>query len=416
MNDIDVKNVAEKVKEDLADSVDDFSEQLHELKGILSEALGDLPFKVAIIIVVVFNLLYTLYRSFLATRTDNVIESDCYCNPTDRTFYRTIMLVSMIFWIIFLFAYAFKSTFGHGHFTRYNQAKQNTQETSEDQAFSELFDIVTQQERNFRAQLEDLVSTKFLDHDYAKRIEEEYISKNNTNCKDATLARNDITDKGIQSRIQQFKQSHAEKTRILPKRWYCFMFVKVLLIILRFVFRLLIVPLLQLQWFNEYAWNCLMNNIIRNYCETETSKYYIGLDHSFVLYSVYIILLVALLFTFVINWCPKGTPEVIFHYKAVRTIDALKSKGLKLNRIMISKKGHFPYQMFENEDDDDDDDYDDDDDDDDYDGNETYQMFENEDDDDDDYDGNETTDSHPTEAETSFNDSIAVQLENTDCV
>ena len=125
------------------------------------------------------------------------------------------------------------------------------------------------------------------------------------------------------------KQSTEESRK--SKKWYCFMFLKISLIALRFVFRLLIVPLLQLQLFNDYAWYCLLNNIIRNYCETETNKYYIGLDHSLVNYCVYILLLIALLFSFLINWFPKGIPQVVLLYKA--------------GRIMINKKGQFKSQF-----------------------------------------------------------------------
>ena len=117
------------------------------------------------------------------------------------------------------------------------------------------------------------------------------------------------------------------------------MFLKVTLIGLRFVFRFLIVPLLQLQLFSDYAWYCLLNNVVRNYCQTETNKYYIGLDHSLVNYCVYILLLIALLFSFLINWFPKGIPQVVLLYKA--------------GRIMINRKGtlksQFDYMKLVNE-------------------------------------------------------------------
>lgn len=93
-----------------------------------------------------------------------------------------------------------------------------------------------------------------------------------------------------------------------------------------------------------------MNNVIRNYCETEASKYYVGLDHSFILYSVYVLLLIALLFSFVINWFPSGIPEVTLEYEAERAITALNvfKKDFKIN---IDKKGQYAYKRFENEED-----------------------------------------------------------------
>ena len=63
-------------------------------------------------------------------------------------------------------------------------------------------------------------------------------------------------------------------------RWCHFMTFKIALIVIRYIFRLLIVPLLQLQLLNDYAWNCIMNNVIRSYCRNLTSTHYAGLDHS----------------------------------------------------------------------------------------------------------------------------------------
>ena len=79
-------------------------------------------------------------------------------------------------------------------------------------------------------------------------------------------------------------------------------------------------------------------------CEAETSQYYIGLDHTFVLYSVYVLLLIALLFSLIINWFPRGIPEVTFQYKAQQAIDPLRT--FKVN---INKKGQFTYSMLLNE-------------------------------------------------------------------
>ena len=154
----------------------------------------------------------------------------------------------------------------------------------------------------------------------------------------------DNSDSKLQNSIQVISKntnSNADPVLVMPdcdygpvtksQRWLCFMFLKVTLIGLRFVFRFLIVPLLQLQLFSDYAWYCLLNNVVRNYCQTETSKYYIGLDHSLVNYCVYILLLVALLFSFLINWFPKGIPQVVLLYKA--------------GRIMINKKGKLKSQF-----------------------------------------------------------------------
>ena len=347
----DLKEFVSEVQDTFESSFDDVSENLHELKGILSETLGDLPFKCAVLVIVLFNLIYIFYDAFLSTRIHNVAASDCYCDPNDETFYRTIVLISVVFWICFLSVYALISTFGHGHFIRFNKAKENPLDANNASTFRKLFNLATKQEKSFRLILEDLVSAKVLDYDYCKGIEDYYTKlyseKDSTNSEATRSANANAHGSKTESKTNQYKnpfQEFYQKDRKQPKRWWYYMCAKIGLIALRFIFRILIVPLLQLQWFNEYAWNCLMNNVIRNYCETETSKYFIGLDHTFVLYAVYVLLVIALLFSFIINWFPSGIPVVSFKYDGTRIIDILKHI-----QINIDKKRQFAYKRFENE-------------------------------------------------------------------
>ena len=121
-----------------------------------------------------------------------------------------------------------------------------------------------------------------------------------------------ITKNNFGSEIESGSQgNNSERVKHKSKRLCCIMFLKVTLIAIRYIFRFLIVPLLQLQLFSDYAWYCLLNNVIRNYCETVTNRYFIGLDHSLVIYCVYILLLISLLFSFLISWFPKGIPQVV---------------------------------------------------------------------------------------------------------
>ncbi|XP_065894156.1 uncharacterized protein [Dysidea avara] len=115
-------------------------------------------------------------------------------------------------------------------------------------------------------------------------------------------------------------------------RWNCFMIIKFTLLVLRFVFRLLIVPLLQFQWLSNYAWNCIMDGLARDYCKTTTSQYFIGLDHSLVLYAVYVMILVTVMFGIIIAWLPKGTPQILLHYSHERNskIDYIDIKRKKI--------------------------------------------------------------------------------------
>ena len=61
-----LEDITNGIHSNLVDNADDLGDQISELKGFLSETLGDLPFKVAIIIVVLFNFLYTCYDAFVS--------------------------------------------------------------------------------------------------------------------------------------------------------------------------------------------------------------------------------------------------------------------------------------------------------------------------------------------------------------
>ena len=459
----DLEELLHKIQSNLIDDVDDLGDEISELKGILNETLGDLPFKFAIVIVVFLNFLYTSYDAFFAARIGDMITDECYCDPTDKTFYRTVMFLSTAAWILFLFIYGVISTCGRKHVLcigrHHEPIKADKYACKIREDLQKLLDVLKKRERKFQAQLRELVTTKFLDDDHCESIRQHYYktslygwkntgsnisisstaaaagssktssnsqqnddntqhlqdaaqscaqnitvqvdlepaklpantesgqiirnpslqsSRNNygqaTNRQDSTVEDNTkseedansgqgeaVTAQNNNNREQQnliqlnsayisnnisntnigsvIPDQKAHTGRNQSKRWLCFMFLKVTLIGLRFVFRFLIVPLLQLQLFSDYAWYCLLNNVVRNYCHTETNKYYIGLDHSLVNYCVYILLLIALLFSFLINWFPKGIPQVVLLYKA--------------RRIMINKQGklksQFDYMKLVNE-------------------------------------------------------------------
>ena len=472
----DLAELLDKIQSNLIDDVDDLGDKISELKGILNETLGDSPFKFAIVIVVFLTFLYTSYGAFFAARTGDMITDECYCHPTDQTFYRAVMLLSTGAWILFLIIYGVFSTCGRKYLVCIHQheipANRHVRKIHSD--LLELLGVLKKRERKFQVQLRELVTTKFLDDDHCESIRQHYYNtslygwkktgsdmpesstgssktssnpqQNNnntlqvqdaarpcaqqsrnievkadieitkqpgdtesghaqaipnalqsginygqaTNGQDSTAKDNnesevdtnskqlgeavtaqDNSDSELQNSIQVISKntnSNSNPRLVIsdrdsgpvtkvnnksiqkPKtcrnqsqrrRWLCFMFLKVTLIGLRFVFRFLIVPLLQLQLLSDYAWYCLLNDV-RNYCQSETNKYHIGLDHSLVNYCVYILLLIALLFSFLINWFPKGIPQVVLLYKA--------------RRIMINKKGklksQFDYMTLVNESDD----------------------------------------------------------------
>ena len=176
----DINDLAEllhKIQSNLIDDVDDLGDEISELKGILNETLGDLPFKFAIVIVVFLNFLYTSYDAFFAARIgDGMITDECYCHHTDKTFYRTVMLLSTATWFSFLFIYGVLSTCGRKYVvcTRQHEIKADKYACKIREDLLELLDVLKKRERKFQAQLRELVTTKFLDDDHCESIRQHY--------------------------------------------------------------------------------------------------------------------------------------------------------------------------------------------------------------------------------------------------
>ena len=130
-----------------------------------------------------------------------MIESDCYCDPSDRAFYRTITLSSIIIWICILCGYAVISTFGHGHFIRFNEAKQDKRDKAAEKTFSNLSDMVETHEKSFRGKLSDIVSAKLLDYDYCKGIEDYYQHVYSQSTESNCNTSNPTTDAAVTTEI-----------------------------------------------------------------------------------------------------------------------------------------------------------------------------------------------------------------------
>ena len=375
-----LEDIGDKLEEAFDDALD-VGHDLSELRGILSSSLGDLPFAVAIVVVVAFSFVYTLYGAFFVTIRGNVIESDCYCDANDRLFYRFITFGFTSVWIFFLLAYGVYSTFFHSHVSSRDK-KLDEKSTPILQRYHTAKVKVDRAKKEYKEKLIQIVSATVLNIDryYEKKIKLKDLSKainqtgitkdssskcgaadnannlcsrptNNEDQTSAVLSRNNSQDcSNDHSSADEMNNMHPANEDQTPAtnevqtehsrkgdscHWNCFMSIKVFLMVLRFIFRLLIVPLLQYQWLNNYAWICIMNGVIRNYCETHTNHYFIGLDHSLVLYVAYVLILVALTFSIIISWLPKGTPQLILHY------DHEKSSKFKVNYIDIKRKKTF---------------------------------------------------------------------------
>ena len=80
-----------------------------------------------------------------------------------------------------------------------------------------------------------------------------------------------------------------------------FFFFYPFLVIVRFFAQLTLIPVLILQMLNTYAWICLMKD---HYCENEESRYHLGLAQTYLTFTFYIALLIAILSTIMLRWFP----------------------------------------------------------------------------------------------------------------
>lgn len=291
-------------------------------EGIVNDALGDeLLFSMAIMIVMFFNFFYIFYNAYFATRISSMVNSDFYCKPTDMIVYRAATGGFIAVWTICVISYYAISIYKKCCSRHSTQAM-----TTDDNA-----KLMTSIEKKSQAWLKILVTTNFLDEVYFNHIQGEIDAHRPVNDSSSAIATTaaPATPAAAAAPAVPAAPAPAAPATItttttvaettsrqdtpLPKTWrYCFMILKLVLIMLRIILCWLIIPLLQLQLFDDYAWNCLSNNIIRNYCETNNSqlRHYNTLDHSFVTYTLYMLLVIALLFTFMIEWLPKGYPKV----------------------------------------------------------------------------------------------------------
>ena len=98
--DVDVEDVVDEVLGG-GDVIDDF----YSLKGMISGALGSLGYKFSILVVLLFNFVYTAYNAFnRSTQTEISVVSfnNCSCDPRDKAFYICTIFGFTALWIVFL--------------------------------------------------------------------------------------------------------------------------------------------------------------------------------------------------------------------------------------------------------------------------------------------------------------------------
>ena len=289
-----IDEASTEVIEDALDTGD--FDDIYSLKGILLEALGDTLFKVALIVVITFNFLYTFYNAFKEKRHD-ISKTNCICEPNDKRFYNTVTFGTTLLWVSFLLGYC-----GIKILRRCCK--------SDDKMTNNLFAIANQDlkrhKRFFKRELVKLaVSTYYLDDRNLKHKKE--------------ILQHQSPEEHYPMYIQGiYPTSSINENRLKGKvkcenyanrKCSCGMFCKLLLIAARFMIQMTLVPLLIFQWLDQYAWSCIMDGDKKK-CEKLSEKHYhTKVDQSLMIYGIYVAILLAVLLTIMIKWFPKGFPS-----------------------------------------------------------------------------------------------------------
>ena len=269
-------------------------DDIHSLKGILSEALGNKLFKVALVVVIIFNFLYTFYNAFKEKRHDErfISRTDCICEPNDKRFYTIITMGTILVWVLLVIIYCGTKIFR-------KCSKNDDRITNE--RFAAASKGLRRHKRFFKRELIRLVASRYyLDHDELEIIKPQppkYYPK-------------DIQNIYPTKEFSQNRQQGKTKSYTNSRKWGCTMCCKFLLITVRFMIQISLVPLVIFQWLDQYAWSCIMDGD-ENDCEKLSGRYRNEINQSFMIYSIYVAILLAVLFTIMIKWLPKGFPN--FH-------------------------------------------------------------------------------------------------------
>ena len=278
--------------EDILDDVlggGDFIDDLHGLKGIVSAALGRLGFKFSFVIVLLFNFVYTVHNAF-ATNTKSEISvisfNNCSCDSRDRLFYSAITYGFIGLWVAFLLLCALYSICNFIHELCSTNDINDTNSSSSNEEVSRGKEIIPENHHWFlKRELFKLTAMVF------------YLNKQNLHNKE--ISSTDEITLAVNYLLAHMKHKFLKVAdpRAPENKFY---FVtdnvckisKYVLVVLQFFLRLPVVPLLLLQWLDEYSWNCVIGSL-KSYCKDTVVGYIF--DQSMVISCLYICILLAII-------------------------------------------------------------------------------------------------------------------------
>ena len=275
------------------DVIDDF----HSLKGMISGALGSLGYKFSILVVLLFNFFYTAYNAFSRNiKTEISIASfdNCSCTPRDRIFYSVTIIGFSALWVLFTVICVLYNiwnyyTSDHDSGTRHPSFSNGNVNTTGRIAGENSREWIPDKHFWFLKRELKKVTTMVL-----------YLNiKKLHNHKDSRK----LID-SAKKHMLTYMQKNFLKVPNYKFNFVCnkiFRLFKCMLVGFQFFLRLPIVPLLLVQWLDEYSWNCVFGSMI-DYCKETTVRY--AFDQSVVISFLYVCVLLSIIIGILIKTMP----------------------------------------------------------------------------------------------------------------
>ena len=269
-------------------------DDLNGLKGIVSDALGTLGFKFSLVIILLFNFIYTARNAFTKTTITEVSVisfNNCSCDSRDELFYSVITYGFISLWIVFILICALYNIF---KFIHKLLCINDTAADSSNEEITTRKEIPKKHHWFLKREMRKLTTMVF------------YSNKQTLHNKEINSA-DEITS-AVKYLLAHMKHEFLKEADPPANynKFYCVTdnickIFKYALVILQFFLRLPIVPLLLLQWLDEYSWNCVIGSV-KNYCKDTVVGYMF--DQSMVISCLYICILLAITIAICIQYMP----------------------------------------------------------------------------------------------------------------
>ena len=267
-------------------------DDLNDFKGIVSHALGTLGFKFSLVIILLFNFVYTVHNAFAKTTKTEVSAisfNNCSCDSRDELFYSVITYGFISLWIVFILICALYNIF---KFIHKLLCINDTAADSSNEEITTRKEIPKKHSWFLKREMRKLTTMVF------------YLNKQSLHNKEISSA-DEITSavKYLLAHMKHefLKVADPPENKFYFVTGYVCKIYKCPLVTLQFFLRLPIVPLLLLQWLDEYSWNCVFESE-KNYCKDTVVGYMF--NQAMVISCLYICILLAITIAICIKYMP----------------------------------------------------------------------------------------------------------------